>query len=132
MFQAADFEKIEKISPLFGKIGETLCENSGTVPVTAAICSYVNLNTYIGRHFSNSGWTENELLELDLQINSARYGAKKVFGLYQASNMGRKKWRALSHFVAAIREMGSSVYLDSRIFETSRISLKMLYRKTSI
>lgn len=90
---------VEQMFPFFGEIVNTMCGNSETAPVTAVFSSYVDLNSCIRSHVSNRPWTENELLSLEIQINSFRNGAKKRFGPYQALNMGTLAWHVVPHLV---------------------------------
>lgn len=83
-------------------------------------CShYLLILTIVSETVFYSGWTEEELFELNQQISTFRIVSSQMPGLYQASAMRTCEWHSLSHLVEAKRQVRRLQDLDTGVFESS-------------
>lgn len=54
---------------------------------------------------------------------------KKVFSVYQASNMGTQKWHLFDHLKDAIGDVGPGKFLHGGLFEAAQKQFKRSYEK---
>lgn len=129
MLGAADYINIDLVSTFFGKIVDTMYDNSESAPVMELILTYVGLSDYSEKGFSYSSWTVEELPNLEGQSNYFKRVNSTLFGAYQKSCMATCRWHVLSHIFDVIRHVGSIENLDAECFESSHNSYKKLCRK---